>query len=158
MRDPHDVLATPDGRLIVADTGNNRVVELDSNGGWLSTFPSPAAARDGWRLADPHNVTLDASGRLLISDTGHDRVVMLERRAGLITELRHLTLPHGDLSEGRGCPSVRPLLHLDSGTPRVISPMRAIGSWVAGDGAGGQSAQVLRPPRWMTVTRRGGSC
>src|SRR4030095_10303414 len=62
LRDPHDVLATLDGRLIVADTGNNRVVELDSDGGWLSTFPSPAAARGpreqsrgrarlGWRLA-----------------------------------------------------------------------------------------------------------
>jgi outer membrane protein assembly factor BamB len=157
LRDPHDVLATPDGRLIVADTGNNRVVELDSDGGWLSTFPSPAAARDGWRLADPHNVTLDASGRLLISDTGHDRVIVLERRGGRITELRHLTLPDGDvtpLKEPRGCTfRFGHYFILDSGTPRVIiadARHRVVWSW---DGALVDSplAQVLRPPRWMTV-------
>ena len=132
FRDPHDVLATPDGRLIVADTGNNRIVELDTDGAWVSTFPSPAAARDGWRLSDPHNVTLDDGDRLLISDTGHDRVVVLERRSGRIAEIRHLVLPDGgvtSLKEPRGCRfAYGHYFILDSGTPGSSSPMRGTAS------------------------------
>ena len=157
FRDPHDVLATPDGHLIVADTGNNRIVELDTDGAWVSTFPSPAAAAEGWRLSDPHNVSLDDRERLLVSDTGNDRVVMLERRSGRITELRHLFLPDGgvtSLKEPRGCSfTYGHYFILDSGTPRVIiadAQHRVVWSW-HGSLEGSPLTQVLRPPRWMTV-------
>jgi len=157
LRDPHDVAPTPDGHLVVADTGNHRVVEVSADGVCRWTFPSEADAAAGWRLQDPHNVSLDGRGRVVVSDTGHHRVLVVERGSGRVEELRRLALPGGgvtELREPRGCHlRFGHYFILDSGTPRVLIADRhhrvvwAWDGWMEGSALG----QILRPPRWLSV-------
>ena len=147
----------PDGRLIVADTGNNRIVELDTDGTWVSTFPSPRRRPPAGACRILTTSASTTGDRLLVSDTGNDRVVMLERRSGRIAEMRHLFLPDGgvtSLKEPRGCRfAYGHYFILDSGSPRVLiadARHRVVWSW-HGRLEGSPLTQVLRPPRWMTV-------
>jgi hypothetical protein len=157
FRDPHDFLQTDDGHLIVADTGNNRIVELTEDGAWRSTFPSPAAVNEGWRLADPHNVSLDCHDRLIVSDTGNDRVLIVERPSGRVTELRRCVYPDGSvttLKEPRGCCFMYGRYFiLDSGNARILiadTNHRVVWSW-SGTVTGSPLTRILRPPRWISV-------
>jgi DNA-binding beta-propeller fold protein YncE len=157
LRDPHDCLETPDGHLIVADTANNRIVELAQDGAWLWTFPSPAETTAGWELSDPHNVGVDGDGRVLVSDTGNDRVLVVERRTGGVTEVKHLLAPDGTvtaLKEPRGCQfAFGHYFILDSGNARVLildGRHRIVWSW-NGEVSASPLPQVLRPPRWLAV-------
>lgn len=68
FRAPTGVALLPDGRVAVADTGNQRVALLRLQGGRLR-----------WRGAlgpfkDPTWLAYGASGRLWVSDSGHDRI------------------------------------------------------------------------------------
>jgi hypothetical protein len=157
LRDPHDVVATADGHFLVADTGNHRVVEVSADGACHWSFPSEADVAAGWRLRDPHNASLDEGGRVLVSDTGNHRVLVVERRTGRVEEIRRLALADGgttELREPRGCHfRFGHYFILDSGTPRVLIAdrrHRVVWSW---DGRllGSPLAQILRPPRWLSV-------
>jgi DNA-binding beta-propeller fold protein YncE len=65
---PAGVAADPSGRLWIADTGNDRVVELD---------PSGAVARITGGLDGPLSVAADGAGGVLCTDTGGGRVVRI---------------------------------------------------------------------------------
>ena len=157
FKDPHDFLQTADGHLIVADTGNDRIVELDADGAWLSTFPNAAATAEGWRLSDPHNVSLDSDQRLIVSDTGNDRVLVVERPSGRVTELRELVRLDGTvttLKEPRGCCfKYGHYFILDSGNSRILitnTRRRIVWCW-SGALEASPLPRVLRPPRWLSV-------
>jgi YVTN family beta-propeller protein len=70
---PHDLVLSPDGRLIyVADLGNDAVKVLDPQS--LATLGT--IGRD--TLDSPHDVAFDPAGRLLVADTGNDRIAVFE--------------------------------------------------------------------------------
>ena len=58
---------TPVGDVFIADTGNNRVVEVPANGDPQITIGSGFSSPDG--------VAVDASGDVFVADTGNNRVV-----------------------------------------------------------------------------------
>jgi sugar lactone lactonase YvrE len=60
------------GNLFVADTGNNRVVELSSAGGGFGT---PVSVLNG--LSGPMGVAADWNGSVYVSDTGNHRILKL---------------------------------------------------------------------------------
>lgn len=79
LRQPHDLVLSPDGRLLyVADLGNDVVKVLDAES--LATVGEIGRGE----LRSPHDVALDAQGRLLVADSGNDRIVLyaLEGRGG----------------------------------------------------------------------------
>jgi len=72
MSRPHDLVLGPDGRVYVADLGNDRVVVLHPDTlQVLSSFGEN-------ELNSPHDVAFDAAGRLMVADTGNDRVVVFD--------------------------------------------------------------------------------
>ncbi|MGA3213563.1 MAG: hypothetical protein ABSD20_19845 [Terriglobales bacterium] len=56
------------GDVFIADSLNNRVVELPACGGAQTTLPATG-------LSHPSGVALDAAGDLFIPDSGNNRVV-----------------------------------------------------------------------------------
>ena len=91
---PHDVLVSPDGKLLyVADNGNDRIAVLDAHS--LELLGSFGEGEVG----EPHDVALDLEGRLLVADTGGSRIAIYELSGisgKLIGELREkLSRPEG---------------------------------------------------------------
>lgn len=62
-----------DGRIYIADTGNNRIEVLDSNWSFVDNF---GTGRGGLTLLMPKSVSAQG-GRLYVADTGNRRVVVL---------------------------------------------------------------------------------
>ena len=90
---PHDVVIGPNGRLYVADLGNDRVAVLNPES--LEVEQSLAEGE----LNSPHDVAFDGKGRLLVADTHNDRVAIYtlgETGAQLADELTEgLSAPEG---------------------------------------------------------------
>jgi len=87
---PYGITVGAEGRLWVADTGNNRVLRFDD----AATKPSGAAADSilggtacpsSWLtpacMTYPHGVAVDAEGRLWVADTGNRRVLHFDEAA-----------------------------------------------------------------------------
>jgi sugar lactone lactonase YvrE len=73
LSNPTRIAVDPSGDLFLADSGNNRVIELPWNtvtSGWSGQIPVPSSA-----LNDPQGTGLDASGNLYIADMGNQRVL-----------------------------------------------------------------------------------
>lgn len=77
---PSGVAVDGAGNVIIADTGNNQIVEVPVVNGALSnaaqvTVISSKTSVAGSALSGPAGVTIDALGNLYISDTGNNRIV-----------------------------------------------------------------------------------
>ncbi len=73
---PAAVAAAPSGNVYVADTANNRVVELSLSGGVIAEW----GARDNasGSLRAPTGIAVDAAGRVYVADGEHDRIAVFE--------------------------------------------------------------------------------
>ena len=79
FRSPQDLCVSPDGRLYIADTGNNRVVVVD---GGLRTVLRviDSFTADGKRetFSSPTGVAVSRRGELYVADTQNHRIVVLD--------------------------------------------------------------------------------
>jgi sugar lactone lactonase YvrE len=89
---PYGVAFDAFGNLFIADTGNNRVRRMDTNGiiTTVAGTNSAAYAGDGGAatnasLYTPIGVTFDASGNLFIADSGNNRIRKILLYAGYST-------------------------------------------------------------------------
>jgi DNA-binding beta-propeller fold protein YncE len=80
---PLGVGVDPAANVYVADTGNNRVVVLNSAGGVLGAWGGYGTA-DG-RFIAPTAVAVDAAGRVYVLDSGNNRVQVFDGRGHLLT-------------------------------------------------------------------------
>ena len=80
FRRPNSVALTDHGELLVVDTWNYRIMQLDSQGAPLATwgqagefgFDAPTNPFDGFW--GPRDVAIDEAGRIYIADTGNKRI------------------------------------------------------------------------------------
>lgn len=164
---PRDVVQLTDGALLVADTGNDRVRRIGTDGR-ISTF----AGGDG-QLRAPQDVTQLADGSVAIADTGNNRI----RR--IAPDGTTTTMAGGTRGEtGDGGPAVNAqldqptgltpltngaLLVADRGNDRIrrITPLGTIFTvagtvpGLSGDG-GPASASRLSDPTSVVRTPQGG--
>ena len=86
LSDPQGVGVDAMGNVYIADSGNNRIVEVTTAGvaSVVSTpgLPSPSA------LSDPSGVTVDSSGNIFIADWNNNRIVEVPAAEA------SLTFPH----------------------------------------------------------------
>ncbi|MBR5732761.1 MAG: SMP-30/gluconolactonase/LRE family protein, partial [Lachnospiraceae bacterium] len=79
FKTPQDMCKSPDGRVYIADTGNNRVVVLDDK---LETVLSVITAFDNNgkedKLGAPYGVCVSEKGNIYIADSKNRRVVVLD--------------------------------------------------------------------------------
>jgi sugar lactone lactonase YvrE len=77
---PSGVVVDGAGNVIIADTGNNRIVEVPLVNGTLTnsaqtTIVASSDTISSTKLSSPAGVSIDAQGDLFISDTGNSRIV-----------------------------------------------------------------------------------
>ncbi|MFN2115951.1 MAG: VWA domain-containing protein [Anaerolineae bacterium] len=92
---PGDVAFTSDG-LVVADTGNHRVVAVRSDLTTLWTAGAAGSPGDSFDLLDsPGQVAVGDDGRVAVADTGNDRVQVFDTTGRYLTTLGGLPGPGG---------------------------------------------------------------
>ena len=80
FRSPSDVAIAPDGAILVADTGSNRVLRLAEGsistvaGDGTSGFSGDGGPAESARLNHPLGIGFDDRGNLLVADSGNHRV------------------------------------------------------------------------------------
>jgi sugar lactone lactonase YvrE len=103
-------------RLLVADTWNHRVLDVDTESGDWTELPPPD---EGWY--GPRAVAVSEHGRVVVADTGHKRLVVYDS----LLQLSHVIdeLQHGDrLDEPGGVAWVDhdSVLVCDTGNHRML--------------------------------------
>ncbi|HEY8369003.1 MAG TPA: NHL repeat-containing protein, partial [Thermodesulfobacteriota bacterium] len=76
LRRPLGLAAAPDGTLLVADTGNHRIVRLAPDGRIVATYGGPGD--DPGEFERPAAVAAAPDGTFLVADTGNHRVQRLD--------------------------------------------------------------------------------
>lgn len=77
FRNPLGIAADDLGTVVVADTGNDRVVRLAYVNDALEFVAALGAANGGTGLRHPSQIALGASGTIYVTDTGNDRIAMM---------------------------------------------------------------------------------
>ncbi|MGC8947467.1 MAG: LamG-like jellyroll fold domain-containing protein [Anaerolineae bacterium] len=62
-------------RILVADSGNNRLQAFDAEGRFVSAFGS--AGSSPGQFNDPQGLAVDSSGRVIVADSGNNRLQVL---------------------------------------------------------------------------------
>ena len=79
--DPAAVARAPDGALVIADRGNDRIVRVDDFGGGNWQTLGVTGAGEG-ELRRPTGVAVDGLGRIWIADAGNRRIVRVDDIGG----------------------------------------------------------------------------
>jgi len=79
----HTISVDSDGTLLVADTGNHRIVRFSQSGGVLQVIGQYGSA-DG-QLNVPHDVCVDVDGSILVADTGNNRIVRFSKQGAFVS-------------------------------------------------------------------------
>ena len=89
---PHSLAVSPAGRLVIADSENHAIREVDSHGTirTIAGTGSPGFGGDNGpaveaKLRDPKGIIFDAAGNLYIADTNNDRVRKVDANGTITT-------------------------------------------------------------------------
>jgi len=93
LNGPTAVAADGEGRVLIADTFNNRVRRLDTRTGMIVTIAGAGAEGFGGdgalaseaELTEPSGVAVDAKGNILVADTLNNRIRRIDSLTGIIT-------------------------------------------------------------------------
>ena len=111
---PDGVAVDGAGDIFIADSGNNRVVEVPAGGGTQTTVNTGS-----YTLNSPFGVAVDGAGDVFIADSGNNRVVEVPAGGGTQTTVNTgsytLNSPFGVAVDGAGDVFVA-----DSGNNRVV--------------------------------------
>jgi glucose/arabinose dehydrogenase len=80
---PSGMEISPDGSIVVADTGNHQIAKFASNGTQLWRVGGFGTGEGGFD--HPRDVAVDDQGHVFVADTGNTRVVELSSSGGWIT-------------------------------------------------------------------------
>jgi len=94
-KEPSDLFITSDDSVYVADTGNDRIVQLDRNMKTVRTIPleyrddADKQSRDPKeRLRSPEGVFVAANGDIYVADTGTKRIAVYDKDGNYAREIR----------------------------------------------------------------------
>lgn len=81
LHQPKDLFVDKKDHMYIADTGNNRIVELDDQGVFIRELVVAESP-----LNKPSGLYVDEAGFIYVADTGNNRVIKLDARGKLVKE------------------------------------------------------------------------
>jgi DNA-binding beta-propeller fold protein YncE len=82
---PRDLLVLPDGNVLIADTGNKRIVQINgADGTLISAFGS--AGSDQGQFNEPVGLALGPNGNIYVADTWNGRVQVFDSSFKYLTQ------------------------------------------------------------------------
>ncbi|MBE7065592.1 MAG: hypothetical protein E7384_07285 [Ruminococcaceae bacterium] len=81
LLNPQDLFIGDDGKIYIADAGNNRIVVLKKNaqGEYIFDFQITGSDDDGSKLKEPRCVFVDKDGEILVADYGNKRLISFNK-------------------------------------------------------------------------------
>ena len=79
---PSDIIVAPEGYILVADTGNNRIQILSQALEPLKILQGAPYNFDG-----PRHMALDEAGNLFVADTGNNRILVLDAEFNIVGQI-----------------------------------------------------------------------
>lgn len=89
LKDPEAIFAAPDGKVYIADTGNNRIVIWapdEKTVKTIGTFGDRADWKDPPQFNHPCGILAHPSGQIYVGDTLNNRVVALDAHGMVVTD------------------------------------------------------------------------
>lgn len=83
LKGPQDIFIDSNDHLYIADTGNNRIVELQKDGKFVRYLNSK-----GSPLKGPRGLFVTDAGEIYIADTGNQRIVKLDKDGEFVKEFK----------------------------------------------------------------------
>lgn len=93
FRAPDDVVFASNGDLYVADSGNGRIVHLDSTGKYLGQFGKKG--KGNGEFATAHGLAIDRQNRIYVADRGNNRVQVFSPEGTFVAEWKGFGNPFG---------------------------------------------------------------
>jgi len=91
---PSDVLKTPQGEILIADTGNHCIRKIDKNGiiHTIAGIGNKGYSGDNGpayeaQLSNPQSIFIDQNNHIYITDTGNHRIRKIDANSGIITTI-----------------------------------------------------------------------
>jgi DNA-binding beta-propeller fold protein YncE len=179
---PRTLAVAPDGRRVIADTGNNRIVVLAPDGTLVQTFGSecrlnegaaggcvdpdgsgPRALGDG-QFYEPWGVAVDDEGRIYVADTWNGRIQVFDANGEFLRSWGFFGSTNGELGDpyalfgprGLAIDNAGNLLVADTGNKRIIT-FTPDGTLVNQVGGGGVILGRFEEPVGIAVDAADGS-
>ncbi|MFZ1794256.1 MAG: flippase activity-associated protein Agl23 [Anaerolineae bacterium] len=95
---PRDVAVDRNGRLLITDTGNKRVVVLDADGNYAAQFGK--AGTGNGEFDEPVGITVDTAGNIYVADAWNKRIQVFNADYGYARQFKvdaWANLPENDL-------------------------------------------------------------
>lgn len=148
LSSPAGIIVDSAGNTFVADTGNNRIVEVNAQG--VASVLAVSGLSPS--LSSPSGITVDDSGNLYVADTGNNRVVMISSAgagSAVSSGSVNLSSPRGVALDQSG-----DLFIADTGNNRIIE-ITAGGSAAALTFTVSSGAATLSSPKGLAVNAAG---
>ena len=98
LRFAHSAKLMPNGNILITDTSNNRIIEVDRNGQLIFSSDEWSGGSgilsDGSKLSYPNDAHFMPSGSFVITDRNNNRVVEADRKGKIIKQFKNLKHPH----------------------------------------------------------------
>ena len=108
---PSGLEAAPDGTVVVADTGNNRVARYSADGSLVWSVGTHGTGTN--QFDNPRDIGVDASNNVYVADTRNSRIVKLSPSGAWLashhrSEHRRSRSSSASPSRATGCTSATP--------------------------------------------------
>ncbi|HXK34091.1 MAG TPA: SMP-30/gluconolactonase/LRE family protein, partial [Dehalococcoidia bacterium] len=84
---PREIALTAGGTLLVADTGNSRIIEYSQDGEALRQFGGPNSSDQPVKLSEPVGIVTGPQGEIYIADFWNKRILVLDDDLSTIREI-----------------------------------------------------------------------
>jgi tripartite motif-containing protein 71 len=96
LKAPSDVAVDSQGNLWIVDKGNNRIVKLDSSGGFIAQYGSLGSGNGQFNR--PTAIAIASNGDLLVTDSGNARVQRLSSSGAYLSKFGTLGTGNGQFT------------------------------------------------------------
>ncbi|RIK53478.1 MAG: hypothetical protein DCC57_08240 [Chloroflexi bacterium] len=179
---PRAVAVGPEGSLVIADSGNNRIVVLDPAGNFLFEMGSLCRLSDGeaggcvdpdgsgplqlgdGQFNEPWGVAVDAAGQIYVADTWNGRIQVFAPDGAFLRKWGYFNTTQGELGDpmalfgprGLALDGNGNLLVADTGNKRILL-FTPTGELIQQAGGGGVTLGRFEEPTAVAIDGRDGS-